>query len=162
MTDEVVSRLDAIRKEHGCGFDSQTGSTMRHAAKWSKRVTSGQQELAGGLVVPAKYETFPSHEPLFELLKEKFKGAGFSWSVVDHERNKGTDNSRVVKVLQIHNYPGAKKGYMLTLADLFILPAEQIDEYAEALRAVHRRTLRKTKQRRGAGRFSGGLGCNAW
>lgn len=160
MTNDLLSQLDAIRKEHGCGSD-QSGSTQRHAAKWSKQVLAGEKKLAGAVTVPAPTSTVPRNEPLLKVLKEKYKSRGFGWTVTNIER-KAKDKVRVVKVLQLHNYPGADKGYMLTLVDLLILPAGEVDSYAEALCAARRRMPRKSKQRRGAGRFGAGLACNAW
>lgn len=151
MTNELLSKLNATRKLYGCGFDQDTGSTWRYARRWSKKLIDGQLKQARALDVPAIQEgRFPRHEPLLMLLKEKYKDRNFGWTVDKHVRVNQT-----VSVLKFYNYPGANKGHLLTLADLFILPAEEIDEYAEALcKEQKSRMPRKTKRRRGAGCYS--------
>ncbi len=158
MTVGLLAELNGIRKKNGCKSDD-TG-TQKFAAAWSKKVAEGEISVSGIAAGALKDNSeWPRHKPLLDRLAEKYKARGFRW------RESATPTSDGRKMLQFVNYPGADKGYMLTLADLLVLPADSVDQYAEALYQAHKHTPRKVKYRRGAGRFNGfveGARCGGW
>jgi hypothetical protein len=146
-----LMQLNAIREQYGC--QRNAAGTGDFASSWSKRIVSA------GLLVPKQSEVWPRNAPLLDLLVAKFEVTGFKW-----EKKEWTDKRGVKRrSLQFTNYPGASKGYVLTLADLYFLPVELVDECAAVLakEEVIKNRTKKRKYFRGAYAANNDAGLDA-